>query len=100
MYMYVYICIYIYVYTYIYIYIYIRTYIYIYIHTDVCVYMTKNRFDEINRYFHLNDSALEPRRSEDGYECLYKVRPILNNFNEQVKEVYHPKQNISVDEDR
>ena len=53
-----------------------------------------------NRYFHLNDSALEPRRGEDGYECVYKVMPILNNFNEQVKEVYHPKQNISVDEDR
>ena len=43
--------------------------------------MTKNRCEEINRYFR-----------------LYKVKPILNNFKEQVKEVYHPKQNIPVDE--
>ena len=60
--------------------------------------MTKNRYEEIGRFFHLNNSELQPKQGEDGYDRLYKVRPILTNFNDKVKEVYHPKKNISVDE--
>ena len=60
--------------------------------------MTKNRYEEIGRFFHLNNSALQPKQGEDGYDRLYKVRPILTNFNDKVKEVYHPPKNISVDE--
>ena len=60
--------------------------------------MTKNRYEEIGRFFHLNNSALQRKQGEDGYDRLYKVRPILTNFNDKVKEVYHPPKNISVDE--
>lgn len=42
--------------------------------------MTKNRFEDISRFFHFNDSATEPQRGEDGYDRLYKVRPILSYF--------------------
>ena len=60
--------------------------------------MTNNRYEEIGRFFYLNNSALRLKQGEDGYDRLYKVIPILTNFNDKVKEVYHPPQKISVDE--
>lgn len=35
--------------------------------------MTKNRYENISRFFHFSDSSVEPRRGEDGYDRLYKV---------------------------
>ena len=48
--------------------------------TGIQKVMLKNRFEEISCFFHLNDSTLQPQRGEDGYDCLYKVRPILTNL--------------------
>lgn len=60
--------------------------------------MTKNRFEHLSRFFHFNDSSVEPRRGEDGYDRLYKVRPILSHFNAKIQELYKPTKHISVDE--
>ena len=60
--------------------------------------MSENQFEEISCFLHLNDSTLQPQRGEDGYDHLYKVRLILKNFNNKIRQVYHPKKNISVDE--
>ena len=35
--------------------------------------MTKNCFEEINCFLHLNNSAVQPQQGEDNYDCLYKV---------------------------
>ena len=60
--------------------------------------MTKNRFENISRFFHFNDSSVEPRRGDDGFDRLYKVRPILTHFNAKIPELYKPGKHISVDE--
>ena len=60
--------------------------------------MTKNRYENISRFFHFSDSSVEPRRGEDSYDRLYKVRPILSHFNAKIQELYKPGKNISVDE--
>ncbi|XP_015772176.1 PREDICTED: piggyBac transposable element-derived protein 4-like [Acropora digitifera] len=60
--------------------------------------MTKNRYENISRFFHFSDSSVEPRRGEDGYDRLYKVQPILSHFNAKIQEVYKPGKNISIDE--
>lgn len=60
--------------------------------------MTKNRFEELSRFLHFNDSEQEPLRTDPNYDRLYKIRPVLEYFNSRMLEVYHPGQNISVDE--
>ena len=39
-----------------------------------------------------------PKRGDDNFDKLYKVRPFLNKLNAQFDECYHPSQNQSVDE--
>ena len=60
--------------------------------------MTKNHFEEITRFLHFNDSSTEPPRGNELHDRLYKVRPILNTFNQKMLTLYKPKKNISVDE--
>ena len=59
---------------------------------------TKNRFENISRFFHFNDSSAEPRRGDDGFDRLYKVRPIFTHFNAKIQGLYKPGKHISVDE--
>ena len=59
---------------------------------------TRNRFDELTRFLHFNDSSTEPRRNDPAYDRLYKVRPLLNFFNARMQELYKPGREISVDE--
>ena len=47
--------------------------------TSIQKVMSKNRFEEISRFLHLNDSTLQPQRGEDVYDRLYKVRPNQQN---------------------
>lgn len=55
-------------------------------------HMSRNRFQLLLRYFHLVDNSIP---SEDR---LYKVRPILNHFNNIMRENYVPDKNICIDE--
>ena len=60
--------------------------------------MKKNRFEEITHFLHFNDSSTEPPRSDELHDRLYKVRPILNAFNQKMLALYKRKKNISVNE--
>ena len=60
--------------------------------------MTKNRFEEITRFLHFNDSSVEPSHGDENYDRLYKVRPILTAFNDKMLAVYKPNSNILADE--
>lgn len=42
--------------------------------------MSGNRFEEIQRYLHFNDSSVEPARGTPGFDHLYKIRPIFNSI--------------------
>ena len=60
--------------------------------------MTKNRFEELSRFLHFNNSEEEPPKTDPRFDRLYKVRPVLEYFNRKMLEVYQPGKNLSVDE--
>lgn len=55
-------------------------------------HMSRNRFQLLLRYFHLVDN------SKPSADRLYKVRPILNHFNDIMRQNYVPDKNICIDE--
>ena len=67
-------------------------------HEGIQKVMTQNRFQHLSQFFHFNDSSVEPRRGEDGYDRFYKVRPILSLFNPKIQGLYKPTKHISVNE--
>jgi hypothetical protein len=54
--------------------------------------MSRNRFQSIFRFWHLADNA------NPGNDRLYKIRPLLNAFNETMSEIYYPGRNLCIDE--
>ena len=50
--------------------------------------MTKNRFEELSQYLHFSNSATEPRRGEENFDRLYKVRPLRTGILENVQKAY------------
>ena len=60
--------------------------------------MTKNRFEEIKQFFHLNNSGEEPARGEENFDRLYKCRPALTSILRNAQRCYSPKKTISINE--
>ena len=60
--------------------------------------MGKTRYEKINQYFHLVDSAHYIPRGEDGHDPLYKVRPVVKQFRTAAKRSYVPGTVLSIDE--
>lgn len=60
--------------------------------------MPRNRFEEIRKFLHFNDSSKEAARGEPGYDRLFKVRPVLDHVRNKFQSSFNPTKNISVDE--
>lgn len=60
--------------------------------------MARNRFDKLNQYLHLNNNENFVPRGQPNHDKLFKVRPFLDAVVKNLREEYHPKQNLSVDE--
>ena len=60
--------------------------------------ISRKRFEEISRYFHLVDNLTLPQRGQDGFSRLQKVQDILDLVRKQFAAVYSPNACISVDE--
>ena len=60
--------------------------------------MTKNRFEEISQFFHLNNSSEEPAHGEENFARLYKCRPALTSVLRNAQPYYSLKKNISTNE--
>ena len=60
--------------------------------------MTKNRFEEIRQFFHLNNSSEEPAHGEENFDRLYKCRPALTSILRNAQHYYSLKKNISTNE--
>ena len=54
--------------------------------------------DKINRYLHMADSSKQKKRGENGYDPLYKVRPLIQKTLELFPKYYQPKQDLAIDE--
>lgn len=60
--------------------------------------MSRDRFGWLLSHLHLNDSLLQPKRGDDNYDKLYKVRPMLNELSASYKSSYLPSRQQSIDE--
>ncbi|XP_049306462.1 piggyBac transposable element-derived protein 1-like [Bactrocera dorsalis] len=54
---------------------------------SVRVAMPSKRFYEIKKYLHFNDSSCMKKKGEEGYDQLYKVRPLIDTLNERFNSV-------------
>ncbi|KAL8582146.1 hypothetical protein ACOMHN_004065 [Nucella lapillus] len=59
--------------------------------------MSRNRFEAILMAFHLNDNTQNLPRDDPGYK-LFKIQPLLSKLQDRFAAVYHPRQNLSIDE--
>ena len=62
--------------------------------TDV---MSRNRFNKLNKYFHLNNNSDAVEKGKPGYDPLFKLWPLLNLVHDNGAAHYHPGQDISID---
>ena len=42
--------------------------------------MSVNRFESLKRFFHVNNNDLAPKKDDENYDVLYKVRPMLDSI--------------------
>jgi len=60
--------------------------------------MSRDRFMDILRYLHLKDSRQQKKYGEEGYDPLYKVKPLVDHLVAVFPSVYQPEQHLSIDE--
>ena len=60
--------------------------------------ISRNRFIEIRRYLHFVDNATLPKRGEDGYDKLGKIRPIIDIVNARMIDSCMPHKENLIDE--
>ena len=60
--------------------------------------MGRNRFRAILSHLHLCDNSKMPQRGEDGYDKLYKIRPLWDIVKGNMQSCYQPHQTIAVDD--
>ena len=60
--------------------------------------MSRNRFLEILRYFHVVDNSTAPSRTDPNYNKLWKIQPVITILNETSARMYKPHRQLSVDE--
>lgn len=60
--------------------------------------MTVNRFEAIFSLLHSNDNTLQKKKGEEGYDRLYKIRPIITKLNKNFSDSAERETHASVDE--
>ena len=60
--------------------------------------MSRNRFNKLVQYLHVNDSTQSLPRDDPQHDKLFKIRPILDCVLGTCRSEYLPSKNISVDE--
>ena len=69
-----------------------------YHYAPIASWISRDRFLEVSRYLHsVDNDTLEPRESP-SYDRLGKVRPLIDHFTDQFKEVYMPHKEVAVEE--
>ena len=60
--------------------------------------MTRDRFDKISQYLHVNNTAGNPARGQPGHDPLKHVRNVHDMVLEKCLTLYNPHQQQSIDE--
>jgi hypothetical protein len=48
--------------------------------------------------FHLNDNSQQTKVGENGFDALFKVRPLLQKLTDKFQQTYYPEEAVTVDE--
>ena len=60
--------------------------------------MSRNRFDKLSKYFHLNNNANRLPHEDVNYDKLFKVRALLDRVVERCQTELRPERDLTVDE--
>lgn len=60
--------------------------------------MSRNRFDKLSKYLHLNNNTNQVPREEPAHDKLFKVRPVLDRVVQCCRMELQPQKDLSVDE--
>jgi hypothetical protein len=60
--------------------------------------MSRNRFEKVRQYLHLNNRENMLPRVHENYDKLFKVRPFMEAIAKTFNDEYNPSQNVSIDE--
>ena len=60
--------------------------------------MPRNRYQLLNAFLHFNNNDLRIARGEEGYDPLFKVRPLINIIDPRYLSAYAPDKELSIDE--
>lgn len=60
--------------------------------------MIRDRFKQITAMIHLNDNRSNHTKEDPNYDKLHKVRPVIEDLNKAIREVYKPSNLAAVDE--
>ena len=67
-------------------------------HPWFCAIMSRKRFSELLRYFHVVDNTTEPDRSASGYDKLWKIRLLIELLSENCMKYHSTHPQVSIDE--
>ena len=56
--------------------------------------MSRNRFDKLSKYFHVNNNANQVPREDAGHDKLFKVRPVLDRVVQSCKTELRPQKDL------
>lgn len=65
---------------------------------EIAETMTLKRFQKIMKYLHLNDNSQMPNRTDDNYDKLYKIRPLVEHINKKCQANAKNTHSQSIDE--
>ncbi|XP_063227539.1 piggyBac transposable element-derived protein 4-like [Bacillus rossius redtenbacheri] len=65
---------------------------------SICQTMTCKRFKKILEALHCNDNTKAKKRGEEGYDKLYKIRPVFSVLRSKFVALYTPSSCHSIDE--
>lgn len=60
--------------------------------------MSRDRFGWLLSNLHLNNNATEPKKQDDNYDKLYKIRPLLDALSNSYQNSFMPSEHQSIDE--
>lgn len=60
--------------------------------------MSRDRFELILSFFHLNDNSKEKKKGQDGFDALFKIRPFLDHVKRKCQECFQPGEALTIDE--
>ncbi|XP_053387313.1 piggyBac transposable element-derived protein 2-like [Mercenaria mercenaria] len=60
--------------------------------------INRDRFDNINQYFHAADTSVNPPRGDAGHDKIAHVRPMLEKVRTSLSSAYRPHRESTIDE--